>query len=136
MKRLSQYFLFAGSILLAITLITACTASPTATPEPTAAFQVILPSPPPTSAARSPAEMEVAAESVVTTTVAVETFKWYGINPNIGTLIEGAESTLVRMPHGVSMTFKTVGLTPGDAVTMWWIIFNRPENCSKIGRAS
>ncbi len=129
MKRLTQETLCAISSLLGVTLLTACASSPEATPEPTAAFQVILPSAPPTSAVLSPTAMEAEAEPVATT-VSVETFKWYGENPNIGTLIEGAESTLTRMPHGVSMTFKTVGLTPGDAITIWWIIFNKPENCS------
>jgi len=28
------------------------------------------------------------------------------------------------------MAFNTVGLIPGDAVTVWWVIFNHPENCS------
>ena len=129
MKRFTQETLWAISTLLIITLMTACASSPEATPEPSAVFRPILPSAPPTSAVPSPAEMELAAEPVVTT-VSVQTFKWFGMNPNIGTLIEGAESTLTRMPHGVSMTFKTVGLIPGDAVTMWWIIFNKPENCS------
>jgi hypothetical protein len=125
MKRLSQYFIFAGAILLAVTFMAACTGSREASPEPTTVFQAVLPSlPSPTPAVLSPTETEIAAEPVITT-VPVET-----LLPDAGSLIDGAESTLTRMPHGVYMTFKTSGLTPNDAVTMWWIIFNRPENCS------
>jgi hypothetical protein len=49
--------------------------------------------------------------------------------PN-GPVVEGAESTLVRMKHGFYATFSAVELEPGDAYTMWWVIFNKPENCS------
>ncbi|MHA1553471.1 MAG: hypothetical protein ACTSU0_03570, partial [Alphaproteobacteria bacterium] len=45
-------------------------------------------------------------------------------------VVEGAEAALMRMDHGVSVTLDTVGLTAGDAVTMWWVIFNEPQNCS------
>ena len=47
-----------------------------------------------------------------------------------GPMVEGAESTLVRMEHGFYATFNAVELEPGDVYTMWWVIFNRPENCS------
>jgi hypothetical protein len=46
------------------------------------------------------------------------------------TMVEGAESTLVRMEHGLYATVKTSGLEPGNALTLWWVIFNRRENCS------
>src|SRR5688572_3423092 len=46
------------------------------------------------------------------------------------TLVDNAESTLMRMEHGVYGTLKAVKLEPGDAYTIWWIIFNYPENCS------
>jgi hypothetical protein len=36
----------------------------------------------------------------------------------------------MRMENGVSVKIETVGLTAGDAVTMWWVVFNAPENCS------
>lgn len=45
-------------------------------------------------------------------------------------VIEEAQSTLVRMEHGVYMTFETSELEPGAAYTIWWLFFNRPENCS------
>ena len=44
--------------------------------------------------------------------------------------IEGTWSSLTRYDNGVSMTLHTSGLTPGDVVTVWWVIFNAPENCS------
>jgi hypothetical protein len=52
-----------------------------------------------------------------------------------GPVVKEAESTLVRMEHGLYATFSAVELEPGDAFTMWWVIFNQPENCtdSKCG---
>ncbi len=46
------------------------------------------------------------------------------------TSVPGAEAMLTRMEHGVSMTLDTRGLEPGDVYTIWWVIFNLPENCS------
>jgi hypothetical protein len=46
------------------------------------------------------------------------------------TLVNDAEASLIRMEHGVAMSFDAVGLTPGNVYTVWWIIFNYPENCS------
>jgi hypothetical protein len=39
-------------------------------------------------------------------------------------------SVLVRTDAGLRGVFSTSGLTPGDAVTLWFIIFNHPEACS------
>jgi hypothetical protein len=33
------------------------------------------------------------------------------------------------MEHGISMSMDTVGLPPGHTFTVWWVIFNEPENC-------
>ena len=38
-------------------------------------------------------------------------------------------SKLVRTDSGVSMTLKTSELEPGNAVTVWWVIFNNPGEC-------
>lgn len=46
-----------------------------------------------------------------------------------GSTVAGASSTLVRTDRGVSASLKTSGLPAGDAVTMWWVIFNNPEHC-------
>ena len=45
-------------------------------------------------------------------------------------LVDNAEASLIRMEHGVAMSFDTVDLVPGDVYTVWWIIFNYPDNCS------
>lgn len=39
-------------------------------------------------------------------------------------------STLVRTDAGISATFHSSGLPAGHAVTMWFVIFNRPDACS------
>ena len=39
-------------------------------------------------------------------------------------------STVVRTNGGVSFTYKTSSLTPGQAVTVWIIVFNNPEACA------
>lgn len=44
--------------------------------------------------------------------------------------IAGTEATLTRMGGGVHVVIDTVGITPGDAVTAWFVVFNSPENCS------
>jgi hypothetical protein len=46
------------------------------------------------------------------------------------TLVPGASATLVRTDSGVGMTLHTSGLKPGDAVTVWWVIFNNPQYCT------
>ena len=44
--------------------------------------------------------------------------------------VEGSWSMLTRYESGAAMTVHTSGLTPGNVVTTWWVIFNTPENCS------
>ena len=39
-------------------------------------------------------------------------------------------STLLRQKDGVSAQFKTSTLIPGHAYTLWWVIWNKPENCA------
>ncbi len=38
-------------------------------------------------------------------------------------------STLTRTGSGISMDLHTTQLPTGDAVTIWWMIFNHPEAC-------
>jgi len=45
-------------------------------------------------------------------------------------------STITRTMGGVSITNHTTGLTPGDAVTNWFVVFNNPENCIVPGECS
>lgn len=46
-----------------------------------------------------------------------------------GSVVPGSWSRLVTNNAGASMTLHTTELTPGHAVTIWWVIFNKPENC-------
>lgn len=47
-----------------------------------------------------------------------------------GGAIPGAASSLVTFDEGASMSLTTTGLTPGHAVTIWWVVFNYPEHCA------
>lgn len=38
-------------------------------------------------------------------------------------------SRLTRTDRGASATLETTSLTPGDAVTLWWVVFNDPNGC-------
>lgn len=38
-------------------------------------------------------------------------------------------STLHRNKKNITVNFKTNELIPGHAVTLWWVIWNNPENC-------
>lgn len=40
------------------------------------------------------------------------------------------ESTLHRNGNGITVNFKTNGLIPGHAYTLWWVIWNNPELCA------
>jgi hypothetical protein len=39
-------------------------------------------------------------------------------------------STLVRTGSGIALTLETANLPDGEAITIWFVIFNNPENCS------
>ena len=41
------------------------------------------------------------------------------------------EATLKRSKDGVRVEIDTTGLGPGDAYTIWWIIFNNPDACGE-----
>ena len=38
-------------------------------------------------------------------------------------------SRLVRTDRGLSAKLETSALTPGDVVTLWWVVFNDPSGC-------
>jgi hypothetical protein len=46
-----------------------------------------------------------------------------------GMPVEGARSSLLRNASGLRMTIHTTNLPSGDTFTVWWVIFNNPENC-------
>lgn len=47
-----------------------------------------------------------------------------------GSQVPGAWSTLSTGPLGARMTLQTSDLAAGHTVTVWWVIFNRPERCT------
>lgn len=52
---------------------------------------------------------------------------------DIFNVVEGTidgEATLLRTNKKVKMNFRVEGLTPGYAYTVWWVIWNKPENCA------
>ena len=126
MKTKIPFFCLAGSIFLILILGTSCGTSLEVVPTPTESFQVFLPSSAPSDHEVNTVEIE----TVVQTEPVITISQIEQLVPVPGVRIEGTESVLTRMPHGVYVTFKTSGLTPGDAVTLWWVIFNKPENCS------
>lgn len=44
--------------------------------------------------------------------------------------VAGAEATLVTGERGASFTIHTGSLKPGEAYTVWWVIFNDPAACT------
>lgn len=44
--------------------------------------------------------------------------------------VENADSQLTRFANGVTTVINTSGLDAGSVYTLWWVIFNEPENCS------
>ena len=47
-----------------------------------------------------------------------------------GSQVVGASSTLQTGDEGAHMTVRAADLPAGHTVTVWWVIFNRPANCS------
>ncbi len=58
----------------------------------------------------------------------VQTSSVYRVNDD--SEVEGSFARLVRYEDGVTMTISTHDLKPGEVYTIWWVIFNTPENCS------
>ena len=42
----------------------------------------------------------------------------------------GGLSHLTRTGDTILVTIEVEGLVPGDAVTMWWVVFNNPAGCT------
>lgn len=45
-------------------------------------------------------------------------------------------SILHRNSNGVTVNFKTTDLMPGHAYTLWWVVWNKPENCIVPGECT
>jgi hypothetical protein len=43
--------------------------------------------------------------------------------------VSDASASLLRNRSGLRFAIRTAGLPPGDAVTIWWVVFNFPEHC-------
>jgi hypothetical protein len=44
--------------------------------------------------------------------------------------IQGSSTAIMRNPNGISMNFQVTDAVAGHAYTVWWVIFNAPENCA------
>jgi len=56
------------------------------------------------------------------------------INPILSEVT--GSSTLHRNDKGITVNYKTTGLTPGYAYTLWWVIWNNPQECNIPGACS
>ncbi|MBT8278586.1 MAG: hypothetical protein KJO41_06255 [Bacteroidia bacterium] len=56
------------------------------------------------------------------------------INPILGEVT--GTSTLHRSKSGLTVNYKTTGLAPGYAYTIWWVIWNNPEKCEVPGECT
>ena len=111
-KEMLNQFLVIASVLLLSLFLAAC--------------QVALPDPALTEpAAKSESAPASSADEPVVSTANVHLFPATGDND-----VEGAMSTLERTADGIMLEIETVDLTPGEAYTLWWVIFNKPEACS------
>ena len=50
--------------------------------------------------------------------------------PVPGEQVSQAQAILMTDEAGARLRLKSADLTPGDAVTIWWVIFNQPEACA------
>jgi len=49
-----------------------------------------------------------------------------------GSQVPGAQATLATLDSGARMTLRTSELPAGHSVTVWWVVFNEPENCIDV----
>ncbi len=47
-----------------------------------------------------------------------------------GSVVPGSSSVLTTNLSGATMTLHTSQLPPGHAITVWWVIFNNPDECT------
>ncbi|MGF1543891.1 MAG: hypothetical protein ACFB00_05235 [Parvularculaceae bacterium] len=43
------------------------------------------------------------------------------------------KATLSRLPTGARLRVRTSGLQPGEAYSVWWVVFNNPGACAPTG---
>jgi hypothetical protein len=56
--------------------------------------------------------------------------------PAVGQQVPEAWAKLTTDENGAGLLMQTSNLIPGDAVTIWWIIFNYPEECAAFPAGS
>jgi hypothetical protein len=44
--------------------------------------------------------------------------------------VEAGTATLHRNKNGITINFKATDLIPGHTYTLWWVVWNFPENCA------
>jgi hypothetical protein len=54
----------------------------------------------------------------------------YWFDDGMPTADVAGDARLVRTDSGVSYNLRTTGLTKGDATSVWWVIFNNPDQCA------
>ena len=47
-----------------------------------------------------------------------------------GSPVSGASSVVATSDAGARLNLHTEGLPAGHSVTVWWVIFNEPQNCT------
>lgn len=52
------------------------------------------------------------------------------MEPPDAPVVPGSSAKLVRTDTGVTMTIHTSDLDPGAAHTVWWFIYNNPQECA------
>lgn len=57
---------------------------------------------------------------------------WHPQSGMAGAVGSGAAAALVRRDNGVSFTFQTANLRPGNAYTVWFVVVNNPSACTTI----
>lgn len=70
--------------------------------------------------------LSLLAGSAIAKDVATESPVYRGADESI---VEGGIARLTRMDHGVFVTFDSIEMKPGHAVTLWWVIMDNPAMC-------
>lgn len=71
------------------------------------------------------ASVAVAAGHLQASTTDVQDTYWFADGTSAG-----GKSVLTRTPGMVTVVVEGANLEPGDAYTIWWVVFNNPAECS------
>ena len=70
----------------------------------------------------------MAGDHLVPSTTDTQNVNWFDDGTDTG-----GKSHLTRTDGMILITLEAAGLVPGDAHTLWWIVFNDPGECSAPG---